>query len=353
MKKILNVSKLFIFLLLIFTNTFTFAEKIKDITNIDGTRDNQLIGYGLVVGLNGTGDISEQVPFTTTTLKNILSKLGVTITQNKNMQLNNVASVMVTAELPLFSEIGEKVDVVVSSIGNCKSLEGGTLILTPLIGIDNKIYVVAQGKILTKNNSNMNNKSLNVYANKFYNTGKILNGGNIEKIVKNDFKNKKTINLQLKKENFILAKKISDEINKHYPNTAVPINSKKITILNNKKNASNIVDIISNIQNINIKVPTEPKIVINKNNGLIITNYKIVLEPCTINYKNLYINLQKNITKTNKQTTEKQIIIHSNLILNDMLQILKNLNLETNEIIEILKILKESKCLSAEIKISS
>ncbi|WP_343154611.1 flagellar basal body P-ring protein FlgI [Buchnera aphidicola (Pseudoregma panicola)] len=350
MKKILIFSKILISLLFLFNSTFSFAEKIKDLTNIDGIRDNQLIGYGLVVGLNGTGDSVSQAPFTLYALKNILYKLGIIIKKNNNIQLKNIASVMVTTELPLFSEIGQKIDVRVSSIGNCKSLEGGTLIITPLKGIDNKIYAIAQGKIIIEKKNHKKNKNFNLNFNEPKNSGKILNGGNIEKIVENNFYNKKIINLQLKHENFELAKKISDEINKYYPNTAIPINSKKITILNETQ-TNNIVEIISNIQNINIKVPIEPKIFININNGLIITNSKIKIEPCSINYKNLYINLKENIKKIDKQIKENQIIINSSIFLEDILPMLKTFKIETNEIIEILKILKSSKCLSAKIEI--
>ncbi|WP_343188057.1 flagellar basal body P-ring protein FlgI [Buchnera aphidicola (Ceratoglyphina bambusae)] len=353
MKKILNILKLFILFSLVFTSTFSFAKKVKDLTNIEGIRDNQLIGYGLVVGLEGTGDLVSQVPFTTNALKNILLKLGVQITKNKNTQIKNVASVMVTTELPLFAEKGEKIDVRVSSIGNCKSLEGGTLILTPLKGVDNKIYVLAQGKINIKKETNNYNKNFdNTYENKFYNSGKIFNGGNIEKIVNNNFEEKKTINLQLKKENFILAKKISDEINKYYPNTAIPINSKKITIKNDsKEKKTNIVEIISKIQNIDIDIPNTPKIVIDRKNGLTIINYNIKIKPCIINYKNLYIILNENIHDLNKQIKNEQIIIQSNNKLEKMLQILKIFKMKPTEIIDILKILKISKCLSAEIEI--
>ncbi|BGI51460.1 MAG: flagellar basal body P-ring protein FlgI [Buchnera aphidicola (Ceratovacuna japonica)] len=351
MKKTLIFSKILILVLLFFTSTFSFAEKIKDLTNIDGVRDNQLIGYGLVVGLDGTGDSVSQVPFTMYALKNILNKLDITVKNSNNMQLKNIASVMVTAKLPLFSEIGEKINVRVSSIGNCKSLEGGTLILTPLKGIDNKIYVTAQGKITIDKKKYEENKNFNLNINLHKNSGKIFNGGNIEKTVKNDFYKKEIINLQLKNENFTIAKKISDEINKYYPNTAIPINSKKITILNNKNINNNIVEIISNIQNINIKVPIEPKIVINKKNGLIITNSKVKIEPCNINYKNLCINLKEDIKITTKKTKEKQITINSSIFLEDMLSILKTLKIETDEIIEILKTLKISKCLLAKIEI--
>ena len=123
------------------------AERIRDLTSVQGVRDNALIGYGLVVGLDGTGDQTMQTPFTTQGLNNMLSQLGITVPPGTNMQLKNVAAVMVTAKLPPFARAGQKIDVVVSSMGNAKSLRGGTLLMTPLKGVDNQVYAFAQGKI--------------------------------------------------------------------------------------------------------------------------------------------------------------------------------------------------------------
>lgn len=124
------------------------AERIRDLATIQGVRSNTLMGYGLVVGLDGTGDQTMQTPFTTQSLNNMLSQLGITVPPGTNMQLKNVAAVMVTAELPPFARSGEKIDVVVSSMGNAKSLRGGTLLMTPLKGSDNQIYALAQGNLL-------------------------------------------------------------------------------------------------------------------------------------------------------------------------------------------------------------
>ena len=124
------------------------AERIRDLTTVQGVRDNQLIGYGLVVGLDGTGDQTTQTPFTTQTMSNMLSQLGITVPGGTNIQLKNVAAVMVTATLPPFARQGKNIDVVVSSMGNAKSLRGGTLLMTPLKGVDNQVYALAQGNIL-------------------------------------------------------------------------------------------------------------------------------------------------------------------------------------------------------------
>src|SRR5476649_183348 len=124
------------------------ADRIRDLTTVQGVRDNALIGYGLVVGLDGTGDQTTQTPFTTQTLVNMLSQLGITVPPGTNMQLKNVAAVMVTAKMPPFSRSGQTIDVVVSSMGNAKSIRGGTLLMTPLKGVDNQVYALAQGNVL-------------------------------------------------------------------------------------------------------------------------------------------------------------------------------------------------------------
>lgn len=135
-------------LILLLVTTAAQAERIRDLTSVQGVRQNSLIGYGLVVGLDGTGDQTTQTPFTTQTLNNMLSQLGITVPTGTNMQLKNVAAVMVTASLPPFGRQGQTIDVVVSSMGNAKSLRGGTLLMTPLKGVDSQVYALAQGNIL-------------------------------------------------------------------------------------------------------------------------------------------------------------------------------------------------------------
>ncbi|WP_176212815.1 flagellar basal body P-ring protein FlgI, partial [Halomonas sp. BC1] len=124
------------------------AERLRDLATFAGVRDNALVGYGLVVGLDGTGDQTMQAPFTGQSLTNMLSQLGITVPPGTNMQLRNVAAVMVTADLPPFSQPGQRLDVVVSSIGNARSLRGGTLLMTPLKGADGETYAIAQGNLL-------------------------------------------------------------------------------------------------------------------------------------------------------------------------------------------------------------
>src|SRR5699024_4003518 len=135
-------------LMLALLGQVAMADRIKDLGSFRGVRANQLIGYGLVVGLDGSGDQVRQTPFTQQSLTNMLSQLGVTVPQGTNMQVKNVAAVMVTAQLPAFAQPGQTVDVVVSSMGNAKSLRGGTLLMTPLKGADSRVYAIAQGNLL-------------------------------------------------------------------------------------------------------------------------------------------------------------------------------------------------------------
>ena len=141
------MKKLIVALLLLLPFT-VFAERIKDVANIQGVRDNQLLGYGLVVGLDGSGDQTTQTPFTVQSIISMLSQMGVNLPQGTSLQLKNVAAVMVTASLPPFSKPGQTIDVTASSMGNAKSLRGGTLLMTPLKGADGQVYAMAQGSLL-------------------------------------------------------------------------------------------------------------------------------------------------------------------------------------------------------------
>ena len=134
-------------LLLALATPSAWAERIKDLANIAGVRNNQLVGYGLVVGLTGTGDQTTQTPFTVKSLKSMLSNLGVTIPPEVNLQLKNVAAVTIQADLPPFAKPGQTIDITVASIGNAKSLRGGSLLMTPLKGADGAVYAMAQGNL--------------------------------------------------------------------------------------------------------------------------------------------------------------------------------------------------------------
>jgi flagellar P-ring protein precursor FlgI len=189
------------------------AERVKDIASVAGVRSNQLIGYGLVVGLDGTGDQTSQAPFTIQSIRNMLAKFGVTIPPNVNPQLKNVAAVVVTADLPPFTKSGQTIDVTVASIGNAGSLRGGSLLMTPMRGVDGEVYAIAQGSMVVSgfgvNGKDGSRISLNVPSG-----GRIPNGASVEREVPTNFTSTPNVMLNLHTPDFTTAARMAAGINK-------------------------------------------------------------------------------------------------------------------------------------------
>ncbi len=188
------------------------AERVKDLARIAGVRDNQLVGYGLVVGLDGTGDQTGQTPFTVQSLKSMLNRLGIQLPATANPQLKNVAAVTLSATLPPFAKPGQTIDVTTSTIGNAKSLRGGTLLLSPLKGANGQIYAIAQGNVVVGGfgvaTSDGNSISLNVPT-----VGRIPNGATVERAAPTTFGSPEEIVLNLHNPDFTTAKRVADAIN--------------------------------------------------------------------------------------------------------------------------------------------
>jgi len=189
------------------------AERVKDIASVAGVRTNQLIGYGLVVGLDGTGDQTSQAPFTIQSIRSMLAKFGVTIPSNVNPQLKNVAAVVVTADLPPFTKMGQTIDITVASIGNAGSLRGGSLLMTPMRGIDGEVYAIAQGSMVVSgfgvNGKDGSRVSLNVPSG-----GRIPNGATVEREVPTNFASTPNVMLNLNSPDFTTAARMAQAINK-------------------------------------------------------------------------------------------------------------------------------------------
>jgi flagellar P-ring protein precursor FlgI len=189
------------------------AERIKDIATVAGVRANQLVGYGLIVGLDGTGDQTSQAPFTIQSIENMLAKFGITIPANANPQLKNVAAVTVTAELPAFAKTGQTIDVTVASIGNASSLRGGELLMTPLRGVDGQVYAFAQGSLIVSgfgvSGKDGSRISINVPS-----SGRIPNGASVEREVPTKFANDAHLILNLNTPDFTTASRVAAGINK-------------------------------------------------------------------------------------------------------------------------------------------
>lgn len=189
------------------------AERLKDIASISGVRSNQLIGYGLVVGLNGTGDQTTQTPFTLQTFNNMLSQFGIKVPAGSgNVQLKNVAAVSISADLPAFAKPGQVVDITVSSIGNSKSLRGGTLLMTPLKGIDGNVYAIAQGNLVVGGFDAEGRDGSKITVN-VPSAGRIPGGAMVERTVPSGFNQGNSLTLNLNRSDFTTAKRVVDKIN--------------------------------------------------------------------------------------------------------------------------------------------
>ena len=202
--------------LLAFTMTLlatpTHAERVKDLASVAGVRGNQLVGYGLVVGLDGTGDQTSQAPFTIQSIRNMLAKFGVTIPANVNPQLKNVAAVTVRADLPAFSKPGQTIDITVDSIGNSTSLRGGSLLMTPLRGIDGEVYAIGQGSLVVTGFGASGKDGSRIAVN-VPSSGRVPNGATVERSVATNFASEPYVVLNLNTPDFTTAARLTDGIN--------------------------------------------------------------------------------------------------------------------------------------------
>ncbi|MCG6865060.1 MAG: flagellar basal body P-ring protein FlgI, partial [Thiogranum sp.] len=204
--------RLVIFLGLALLSASAGAERIKDIAHVAGVRENQLVGYGLVVGLDGTGDQTSQTPFTVQSLENMLKQFGIILPPGSNPQLKNIAAVSIHANLPAFAKVGQTIDVTVSSLGNAKSLRGGSLLMSPLKGADGQVYAVAQGDLLVSGLNATGADGSNITVN-VPSVGTIPNGATVERIVPNPFMQGDSITLNLNRSDFTTANRLASAIN--------------------------------------------------------------------------------------------------------------------------------------------
>ena len=264
------------------------AERIKDLASIQGVRDNPLIGYGLMVGLDGTGDQTMQTPFTTQSLNNMLGQLGVTLPPGTSMQLKNVAAVMVTAALPAFVRPGQTIDITVSSLGNAKSLRGGTLLMTPLKGSDGQVYALAQGNmVLGGVGASAGGSSVKINQ---LSAGRIPAGAIVERAVSSSLGDGSSLLLELNTTDFGTAQLAVDAINRNLgPGTAVAIDARVIQISAPSK-PDERVSFLARIQNIDV-APAQAvaRVVINARTGSVVMNQSVRLNDCAVAHGSLSV----------------------------------------------------------------
>ncbi|QCR35786.1 flagellar basal body P-ring protein FlgI [Nissabacter sp. SGAir0207] len=345
------------------------AERIRDLATVQGVRDNALIGYGLVVGLDGSGDQTMQTPFTTQSLNNMLSQLGITVPAGTNMQLKNVAAVMVTAKLPPFSRAGQAIDVVVSSMGNAKSLRGGTLLMTPLKGVDNQVYALAQGNVLV-GGAGASAGGSSVQVNQLAG-GRITGGATIERELPTHFGSGNSLNLQLNEEDFSTAQAVADAINRQGAGSATALDGRTIQVQVPAGNSAQ-VRTLAQIQNINVTLgPKDAKVIINSRTGSVVMNRDVTLESCAVAQGNLsvVVDQQNQVSQPNTPLAGGQTVVtpntqisvrqqggalqqvQSSASLNNVVRTLNALGATPIDLMSILQAMKTAGCLRADLEI--
>ena len=270
------------------------AERLKDIASIQGVRSNQLIGYGLVVGLNGTGDQTTQTPFTLQTFNNMLTQFGIKVPANiGSVQLKNVAAVSIHADLPPFAKPGQTIDITVSSIGNAKSLRGGSLLLTPLKGIDGNIYAIAQGNLVVGGFDASGNDGSRITVN-VPSSGRIPSGATVERAVPTAFGQGNSLTLNLNRPDFTTAKNIVDRINDLLgPGVANAIDAASVRI-SAPLDPSQRVDYIAVLENLEIDLgQAAAKVIINSRTGTIVIGQNVRVAPAAVTHGSLMVSISE------------------------------------------------------------
>ncbi len=293
-----NKSLTFLSLILLCSFFYTNANgaRIKDIAELNGVRNNQLIGYGLITGLASTGDDLKKVLFTRQALYNMLVRQGITVNplEFEKINVKNVAAVMVNATLPPFAKPGSTIDVVVSSIGDAKSLAGGNLLMTPLKGPDGKVYAVAQGP-LTIGAFSFGGKSAKAQKN-HPTVGRISGGAIIEKLAPGKFARNGKMRYSLRTADFTTANNMSNAINKKYgPGTAYPIDSSTVEVVIPEALLVNKVQFVASIEGMRVDTDTNAKVVVNERTGTIVMGQDVRLSTVAVSHGNLSLIIKENL----------------------------------------------------------
>jgi flagellar P-ring protein precursor FlgI len=369
-----NLQRLFLFVALIAafwcgSLSSANAERIKDLANIQGVRANQLMGYGLVVGLDGSGDQTTQTPFTVQSLTNMLSQLGVQLPPGTNLQLKNVAAVMVTASLPAFAKPGQQLDVTVSSLGNAKSLRGGTLLFTPLKGADGQIYAMAQGNVIVGGAGASAGKS-SVQINHL-SAGRVPAGATVERAVSSPFAQGETISLELQTTDFSTAQRMMDAINASFGAAVAHAVDGRVVQVAAPATAQDRVTFMARLENIDVeRVIPAAKVIINARTGSVVMNQMVILERCAVAHGNLSVSINSTPVVSQpaafsqgqtvvsekvdiqvKQEGGNLMMMEAGAKLSDVVKALNALGANPQDLVAILQAMKASGSLRAELEV--
>ena len=345
------------------------AERVKDIASVQGVRANQLVGYGLVVGLDGTGDQTSQAPFTIQSIKNMLAKFGVTIPSNTNPQLKNVAAVTVSADLPAFAKVGQTINVTVSSIGNAGSLKGGTLLVTPMRGIDGQVYAIAQGSLAVSgfgaNGKDGSRVSVNVPS-----SGRIPNGATVEKEVPTNFSAGQRVVLNLNTPDFTTAARLASGINKLLgESTAQAVDAVSVSVTA-PVDPNQRIAYLSTLENIEIEPGEAPaRVIINSRTGTVVIGSHVRVMPAAVAHGSLSVTIteRSDVSQPNpfspggetivtprsgievSQDSGRMFVFNAGTNLDEIVRAVNQVGAAPGDIVAILEALKEAGALRAEL----
>ena len=345
------------------------AERLKDLASIGGVRQNQLSGYGIVVGLDGTGDQTTQTPFTVQSIAAMLQQKGIVLPQGTQLQLKNVAAVMVTTSLPAFAQPGQTLDITVSSMGNAKSLRGGTLIMTPLHGADGQVYAMAQGNVLV-GGAGASGGGASTQVNQL-SVGRISAGATVERAVASNLGADSQIKLELNSTDFSTASRVVEAVNDKFgPGVATALDGRVIRV-RVPSSSDQRVAFLGILENMDVK-PSEAaaKVIMNARTGSIVMNRAVTLETCAISHGNLSVSIgadtqvsqppagsrgatavTQNPSVSVKKDAGKVIMLNGGASLAEVVKAMNAIGATPQDLLAILQALKAAGSLRAELEI--
>ena len=346
------------------------SSRIKDLASVEGVRQNQLVGYGLVVGLNGTGDSLNNSPFTKQSLQAMLERLGVN-TRGANLRTVNVAAVMVTANFPAFGAQGTRVDVTVSALGDAKSLQGGTLLVTPLLGADGEVYAVAQGSVAISGFSAEGDASKVTRG--VPTVGRIANGALIEREIDFQFRQLKSLRLALRNPDLTTARRIAAVIYDFMgADTAEPTDPSTVTLQIPPRFVGNMIQLLTDIEQLRVEPDQTARVVIDERSGIIVMGKDVRVSTVAVAQGNLTVTIteqpvvsQPNALSPNGQTVvvprtgvnvdtqsgNKLALVKEGVTLRELVDGLNALGIGPRDLISILQAIKAAGALQAEIEV--
>jgi flagellar P-ring protein FlgI len=345
------------------------AMRLKEVASVQGVRTNQLVGYGLVVGLDGTGDQTTSTPFTTQSINALLQQMGVTVPAGTSMQLKNVAAVMVTAQLPPFAQPGQQVDVTVSSLGNAKSLRGGTLIATPLKGADGQIYALAQGNLIV-GGAGASAAGSKVQINHL-SAGRVPEGATVERAVPTPLNQGEYLQLDLNSNDYNTAREVARAVNAKMGSGVAQAMDGRVVRVRMPESVDARVAFMADIENLPLELAAPAaKIVINARTGSVVVNQTVTLNPCAVAHGSLSVTINSTpvvsqpgplsngttVSRDKADITIKQepgtlIQLPAGTKLADVVKALNSLGATPQDLLAILQAMKTAGALNAEIEV--